>query len=422
LKHALRPWAAALALALVPLAAQATDGYFAHGYGVKSQGMGGVGIALPQDGLAAAINPAGTVLLDNRLDLGLTAFAPRRSAEIEGNAFGPDQRYDGDGDKTFLIPEFGYTRQLSPTTGIGLAVYGHGGMNTEYRDNPYQRFGATGTAGVDLSQVFVTPSVAWKLNEHHALGVALNFAYQRFEARGLDAFAPFSASPQNLSDRGHDGAAGWGARIGWTGSLTPELTLGATWASKTRMGKFDRYQGLFANGGSFDIPANYGVGAAYRLTPSLTLAADVKRIEYSDIESVGNPLSPLFAGKAFGSQGGPGFGWRDITVYKIGASYAWNPRLTLRAGYSHNDQPIPDDQTFLNILAPGTVQDHLSLGASWLTAGGGELSLAYTHALKKTVKGSGSIPPGFPPAGFGGGEANIELQENILAIAYSWKL
>ena len=27
----------------------ATDGYFSHGYGVKSQGMGGVGIALPQD-------------------------------------------------------------------------------------------------------------------------------------------------------------------------------------------------------------------------------------------------------------------------------------------------------------------------------------------------------------------------------------
>jgi len=39
--------------------ANATDGYFAHGYGVKSQGMGGVGIALPQDALAAAANPAG---------------------------------------------------------------------------------------------------------------------------------------------------------------------------------------------------------------------------------------------------------------------------------------------------------------------------------------------------------------------------
>jgi long-chain fatty acid transport protein len=32
----------------------ATNGYFSHGYGIKSKGMGGVGIALPQDAMAAA--------------------------------------------------------------------------------------------------------------------------------------------------------------------------------------------------------------------------------------------------------------------------------------------------------------------------------------------------------------------------------
>ena len=384
--------------------------------------MAGVGIALPQDALAAAINPAGTAFVGDRFDIGLTAFAPRRSAGIEGNAFGPDERYNGDGEKTFFIPEFGYTRQLSPRTGVGVAVYGHGGMNTEYRDNPFQRFGATGKAGVDLSQLFVSPSLAYRLTEHNAVGVAVNLAYQRFEATGIDAFAPFSASPDNFSDRGHDSSTGWGVRIGWTGEITPALTLGATWASKIYMGRFDKYQGLFADGGRFDVPANYGVGAALKLTPALTIGADVKRIEYSDVDAVGNPLSNLFAGNAFGSQNGPGFGWRDVTVYKIGASYAYSNRLTLRGGYSHNDQPIPDNQSFLNILAPGTIQDHLSLGATWLTAGGGEWNFAYTHAFGKTVNGSGSIPPGFPPGGLGGGEANIELEENILAIAYSWKM
>ena len=41
---------------------------------------------------------------------------------------------------------------------------------------------------------------------------------------------------------------------------------------------------------------------------------------------------------------------KDINVYKGGASYQLNPQLTLRAGYSHNDQPISESQTFLNIL------------------------------------------------------------------------
>ena len=51
--------AAAIAAALLPFSAGATTGYFQHGYGIKSKGMGGVGIALPQDSLAAATNPAG---------------------------------------------------------------------------------------------------------------------------------------------------------------------------------------------------------------------------------------------------------------------------------------------------------------------------------------------------------------------------
>jgi long-chain fatty acid transport protein len=54
--------------------AQATDGYVEHGYGIKSQGIGGVGIALAQDGLAAAANPAGAVFLGDRSILASAGF------------------------------------------------------------------------------------------------------------------------------------------------------------------------------------------------------------------------------------------------------------------------------------------------------------------------------------------------------------
>ena len=94
--------ASILPLVLLPGMALATNGYFSHGYGVKSQGMAGVGIALPQDGLAAATNPAGTAFVGDRLDLGLVWFRPSRGAEISGNGLntpmGPtslDGSYDG---------------------------------------------------------------------------------------------------------------------------------------------------------------------------------------------------------------------------------------------------------------------------------------------------------------------------------------
>ncbi|NTV11879.1 MAG: long-chain fatty acid transporter, partial [Zoogloea sp.] len=298
-------------------AAFATNGYFSHGYGVKSQGIAGIGIAFPQDGLAAATNPAGTALVGNRLDLGLSWFAPRRGAEIQGGGLAGG--YDGDNTRNFFIPEVGYTRQISTNAAVGLAIYGNGGMNSDYGTNA---FGSPGQgAGVDLSQLFVSPSFAWKLGDKSAIGVAPVFAYQQFAAKGLGAYAGYSVSPGNLSDNGHDSSSGWGVRLGWTGEVARDVTLGLTWASRIKTGKFEKYQGLFADGGSFDIPGSYGAGAAWKATSALTLAADYQRILYGDVNSIANPLSNLFAGNALGSANGPGFGWRNINVVKVGASF-----------------------------------------------------------------------------------------------------
>lgn len=270
---------ALLAALLSPLAAQATNGYFSHSYGTKAQGQAGVGIAWGQDALAAATNPAHTAEVGERVDLGLALFHRNRSADITGNAFGADAHHDGNGKKNFYIPEASVTRKLSATLAAGVAVYGNGGMNTEYASNPYRRFGATGTAGVNLEQLFITPSVAWKPNADHSLGLGLNIAHQRFSAQGIAAFAGFSASPANVSDQGTDSSLGAGLRLGWSATVASGLRLGATWASKIH-GKFDDYKGLFADGGRFDIPENYSVGLAYQASPAWTFGADVQTIRY----------------------------------------------------------------------------------------------------------------------------------------------
>ena len=395
----------------------ATDGYFSHGYGVKSQATGGVGIALAQDSLVIASNPAGTVWLDDRLDAGLSWFGPSRSADITDNKVpGANGHYDGNDTKNFWLPEFGYLKRLSPSTTLGLAVYGNGGMNTDYKKSPFTAFGGQGSAGINLEQLFISPSLAYKINENHSIGAAVNLAYQRFSAKGINLFSSSSIAPANVSDQGTDTSTGLGVRLGWTGKINENITLGAAWASKTNTSGFDRYRGLFANNGGFDIPENYGIGIAIKTTPSLTLAADLQQIKYSSISSVSNPLSNLFSGNPLGSANGPGFGWRDVTVFKAGAVYEYNSTLSLRAGYNHSGQPIPAEQTFFNILAPGVVQNHLTFGSTFKT-GNGEISLAFTHGFNKTVNGSNSIP-----GVFGGGNANVALRENIIGIAYGLKL
>ncbi len=396
--------------------AHATNGYFAHGYGMKAKGMAGVGIALSQDSLAAATNPAGMVMIGDRIDLGLDWFKPTRGSDITGNVAGLNGTYDGNNTSSFFIPEFGYNKMMNPDMSLGISVYGNGGMNTDYASSPFKAFGGTSPAGVNLEQLFIAPTWAMKLNPSNSIGVSLNLAYQSFEAKGLKPFGDFgmSSDATKLTNNGKDTSTGYGVRLGWTGQVTPMVTLGATYQTKTKMSKFSKYSGLFAEQGGFDIPANYGVGIALNAAPKTIVALDIQSIQYGDVKAIANTNT---AGGLLGADNGAGFGWQNMTVYKLGVSHAYSPNLIVRAGLSTNNQPIPSSQTLFNILAPGVVQNHMTLGATWALENKSEVSLAYMHAFKKTVTGAGSIAPAM-----GGGEANLNMYQDSLGIAYSWKM
>ncbi len=236
---------------------------------------------------------------------------------------------------------------------VGVALFGNGGLNTNYGVNPFGRFGAQGAAGVNLEQAFLSPAVAYNITPSQSVGLATNLAWQRFSAKGIGLFDNFSSDPSAVSDRGNADSFGGGARLGWLGHFGQYLTLGATWQSKTYMGRFTKYAGLFADHGSFDIPASYGFGVAVTPTAAWTIALDWQKIQYSGVAAVANSINSLFAGVPLGAKGGPGFGWRDVSVVKLGSSYQFSERATLRIGFSENSQqPVPQSQTFFNVLAP----------------------------------------------------------------------
>ncbi len=417
---------AVVAACCAPAFAFATNGYFAHGYGMKAKGMAGVGIALPQDAMAAATNPAGMVWVGNRIDFGADLFKPVRTTTLTAAEFGPFAGdYAGNGDSMFLIPEFGYNMMLGSNSSVGVSVYGNGGMNTSYEDFNARTAGAggmfgfpangvfgAGKLGVDLMQLFIAPTYAIKVTPDHSLGVSLNLVYQRFKAYGLQNFVVFSNAPDAVSNNGYDSSTGAGLKFGWTGKISPDVTMGATYQTKTKMGKFDKYRGLFAEQGGFDIPETYGIGIAVKASPAVTIAADIQQINYSKIKSVGNSVNNLFIdGNPMGADNGPGFGWKDMTVFKLGADYKYSQNLVLRGGLSTTRQPIPSGETFFNILAPATVENHLTLGSTWTLADKSELTVGYMHAFSKSVTGTGN-----------GAGVNIKMNQNSIGIAYGWKM
>ncbi len=426
---------AAIAAACIAGPALATNGYFPHGYGMKAKGMGGASMGMAQDSLGGATNPAGMAFAGSRWDIGLDVFMPKRDAQRTGatGVFGGmNGKVESDKER-FFIPEFGYNLMLGSNMSLGLTVYGNGGMNTTYPTGNFECNGqpgaenilcGNGTLGVDLMQLIVAPTFAYKLNAQHAVGVSVLLGYQRFKAQGLQAFdnapgfPPFTGAPGSVTNNGYDSSTGFGLRLGYQGRINDAFTIGVAYAPKMNMGKFDKYKGLFAEAGDFDIPSHYNVGVAFKPTPAWTIAFDAGRINYSDVAAVNNPSSnqaPL------GAANGPGFGWRDINVYKLGVAWSVSDALTLRAGYNKGDNPITSNDVSFNILAPGVITEHYTAGFTFGVDKDSEITGMFMVGPRQSVSGP-SFLNGFAPPGSSGGNETIGMKQSSFGLAWGRKL
>ena len=118
---------------------------------------------------------------------------------------------------------------------LGVTVYGNGGMNTRYPGGRFNCGAGPATAnvlcgggdlGVDLMQLIVAPTVAYKLNPAHSVGISPLLVYQQFKAYGLQAFdnppgfPPLSGGPGKVTNAGYDRSTGLGVRLGYQGHFT----------------------------------------------------------------------------------------------------------------------------------------------------------------------------------------------------------
>lgn len=431
----------AVATLLLTTPLWATNGYFTHGIGTKNKGMAGSGLAMPEDAMSIANNPAAALANAGKYDLGLAIFSPARHYEtseslLNGNlgafTIGPNS-IDSDNDY-FFIPHMAGSWKIDDQSAWSAAFYGRGGMNTKWEggtatfdpDGPGPApvmtfpgtygagaFGGNGTAGVDLSQAFIELGYARAAGENFTWGASLVGVIQVFAARGVGTFGPytetFAASggmtmPENLSNNSHDSSYGIGVKLGAQWDLNEKFSIAFSYQPEIGMSKLDDYSDLFAGHGNMDIPADLKVGFTFRPNPGLALNFDVENIWYSDVVSVGNPMSNLWScptarpggtdlSTCLGGSNGAGFGWEDMTVYKVGAQWTNGGEWTWRAGYSQGDQPIPESEVMFNILAPGVIEDHLTFGFTHALPSGNEYSMSFMYAFNKKVSGTSPFDP-----------------------------
>jgi long-chain fatty acid transport protein len=381
----------------------ATDGYFRHGYGIKYSALAGSGVAVSLSSLGAISNPAGIVFMNDRYDVNISYFSPSREYTVTGNPSGfPGTFGLAPGtiksDKSgFFFPTLGANWSLNNTMSIGVVLYGNGGMNTEYPAMTYHDPNSPAT-GVNLEQMFAGISYAIEITDGHALAVQGLFGWERFSAQGLFNFSGFSSDPANLTGNEKSTATGFGFKAGYQGFFGKIFRIGAAYQSKINMSEFDRYKGLFAEQGDFDVPANWQAGIAVMPTEELTILLDVQQILYGGIKSIANPMDlvnnapmlptgPNANFKPLGNAEGWGFGWEDMTIFKFGVMYNLPDAWVLYGGFSYGKQPIPESELMFNILAPAVVESHITLGLSKTISKSHELMIAFMYAPEGSVTG-----------------------------------
>ena len=374
----------------------ATDGYFRNGYGIKYSALAGSGIAVSLSSLGAINNPASIINLNNQLEFNLSLFSPVRDYTITGNPSGLEGTFGLtpgkiESDKTsFFFPTLGGNMKVADNMAIALSIYGNGGMNTDYPTATFYDPTSPGT-GVNLEQMFVSGSYAIEFVKNHSLGVSAIFGWQRFAAKGLIAFSMFSSDPADLTGNSFSTSTGFGFKIGYQGKLTDWLKVGAAYQSKMIMSEFDRYAGLFAQQGDFDIPSSWTAGVAVMPHKDWTLLLDVKQILYSEIKAINNPMLPNLQTSLLGYDDGAGFGWKDVLAVKFGAMFTGVEGWDFMAGYSYNQNPIPETEVMFNILAPAVVQNHLTAGFTKHIGMQNEVSVAFMYALDNSVTGENPL-------------------------------
>lgn len=424
---------------LFPSLALATNGYFDYGYGITHKGMAGAGSALPADTLIMATNPAGITELNNRIDLGLTIFSPRR--EYQANATNSGSFIVAPGthksdSNYFPIPEFGLIRKLDNRSYLGFSLYGNGGMNTDYKTADLATlltpgglvslpgvYGA-GNTSIDLKQLFANLTYARSFSSHFSGGLSLIGVGQTLKVNGLSNFAGFTESftlgnpVTRLSNRKTAFSYGLGAKIGVLGKLNEWLNLSASWQPRIPMTRFSRYADLLAKHGHFDIPSTLTTGLALAASQQLHFLLDYQRIWFNQIAAVGHTVTPIFtcgtsaASNCLGGSNGPGFGWKNINVYKLGLQWASSPEWTWRAGYSHTDQPIPTTETLFNILAPAVIRNHITAGFSHAISDDQTINAYAMYALPTSVKGANPFAPSQT--------IRLAMRQYALGLGWSW--
>ena len=370
--------------------------------------MGGAAVAAPLDGIGAIRwNPATMSALPcSELGFGVDLIWPlvRVESSISGLASGSTEAEAG----VTPIPTVGWVHKIddSPIT-VGLGVLGVAGFRSNYpgsNTNPIL-FPQSNTPGIPggFGRIFssaqfldLAPAVSIAVSDRLAVGVSPNLTLGEVTVDPLVIAPPNDAdgsgTPRYSSGRGTQVQWGAGVQFGVSYIVNPAWRVGASIKTPTWMQQF-QYQTEDELGRPqiarfhWDLPLIVSTGVSYAGSESTLIALDLRYVDYKSAAGFGDT--------GFNADGSlRGLGWGGILALSLGVQRELTEVLTVRGGYTFNQNPTPNSLTMINVPAPLHYQHQISAGGSYLLVDNVSLNAAYTFYFPHEITG-----PLFTPAG-----------------------
>jgi long-chain fatty acid transport protein len=361
----------------------ATNGYQLIGIGSYQKSLAGAVTALPGSNMTAVTNPAGMIRIGHRADFSMEAFMPERDTDF--SAFGGNSLESES--KIYGIPSIGWNGPVGDRDDLvfGGGMYGTSGMGVDYSPvlmapayppvttNPVYFDGYSSIAFWQMA-----PALAWQVTEKLSLGASFNIDFQQvaFRQRIMEDTdtVPDQRGDTVLMnfDLGRSASSfGFGISLGALYNINDMVTVGASYKSKQFFSELE-YQladgDMTPFGGSplpagkysleLDFPQQAAIGVAVHVTPALSVAADVKWIEWSD--TMGK-----LAVKGPGTVTRMDPGWDDQFVYAVGLAFKVNDHFNLRIGFNYGESPIDETNAASNLILPAVTETHYTAGADF---------------------------------------------------------
>lgn len=239
------------------------------------------------------------------------------------------------------MPNFDVAWRVNDHVALGLAVSAPFDFVTKYQPTNFARYDAVTSKLLDLD---VQPTLALHLNRYLDLGVGFDAQYAK---------PTLSAALPNLSPLLPDGynelrGDGWdfGYTVGAQLHPTDRLSLGASYRSAIDhtlngtstvaglLAPLAAENGVLPSQARFSTPWIFVFGGRYRVNDHWTVEGQMQRVGWGVFNAI---TVQNVAGTTAIPQG-----YHDTTTGAVGVDYTINQRWTLRGGVAYDPTPTPD--------------------------------------------------------------------------------